>query len=87
MDKTIITTRELNPNHYMEIGIDDNHAVLYVYKDGDLLDWHFFGASLEQEMRYLVDCFKTTHGTEPSIDLIVRFRLWCKELKRRKIIQ
>ena len=75
----------------MEIGIDDNRPVLYVYKDGDLFDWHLFGATYAQEMHNdhfhgssmynLINCYITVHGHEPSIQMINEFRCFCKALK------
>ena len=38
MDKVLITTKNINEKNHLEIGIDDNMPVLYVYKDGDLFD-------------------------------------------------
>lgn len=84
--ETLISTKNLNENNYMEIGIDDNMAVLYVYKDNELFDYHFFGASFEQEMKNLIDCFRIVHNTEPNIKLIKEFRNWCKALKQKGVI-
>lgn len=58
MDKVLMTTKNINDNNYIEIGIDYNRPVLYVYKDGELFDWHFFGATYAQEMQNLINCYK-----------------------------
>lgn len=87
MKELFYTSKEINPNHYFEIGIDDNHPVLYVYKDNDLFDWHFSeGSSFEAEMKNTIECFITVHKTEPSIGDIAKFRSWFKLLKANKII-
>lgn len=87
MDKVLMTTKNINERNYLEIGIDDNMPVLYVYKDGDLFDWHFFGGTFAQEMQNLINCYVTVHGHEPSIQLINEFRCWCKALKDKNIIE
>ena len=97
MDKVLITTKNTNSsnyswmNHengnYIEVGIDDNRPVLYVYKNGDLFDWHFFGTTYAQEMHNLINCYITVHGHEPSIQMINEFRCWCKALKDKNIIE
>lgn len=85
--KTVFSTKEINPNYYMELGVDDNHPVLYVYKEGDLFDWHFSeGSSFSAEMKNTIDCFKTVHGFDPRMNYIMTWRNWFKELKNKKLI-
>ena len=86
MNKVLITTKNINDNNYIEIGIDDNIPVLYVYKEGELFDWHFFGSTYVQEMKNLINCYTIVHGHEPSIQMINEFRCWCKALKDKNII-
>ena len=86
MDNALITTKNINKNYYMEVGIDDNMPVLYVYKDGELFDWHFFGGTFAQEMQNLISCYMTVHGEGPSMKMINEFRNWCKALKDKNII-
>ena len=87
MDKVLITTKNTNSSNYIEVGIDINTPVLYVYKEGELFDWHFFGATYAQEMQNLINCYITVHGHEPSIQMINEFRNWCKALKDKNIIE
>lgn len=85
--KTIYTSKEINPNHYFEIGIDDDYPVLYVYKENKLFDYHVsIGSSFEAEMSNTISCFITVHGTEPSIEAILTWRKWFKMLKENNII-
>ena len=86
MDKVLITTKNINKTNYIEVGIDDNKPVLYVYKDDNLFDWHMFGSTYAREMKNLINCYITVHGHEPSIQLINEFRCWCKALKDKNII-
>jgi hypothetical protein len=87
MKEIFYTSKEINPNHYFEIGIDDGYPVLYVYKNGELFDHHFsVGSSFEAEMKNTIDCFITVHGTEPSIEDILHWRGWFKMLKANKVI-
>ena len=87
MDEVMCSTKEINPNHYMEIGIDENYPVLYVYKDGKLFDWHFSsGTSFSAEMWNTIECYKITHGHEPSFKDITFFRTWFKALKDKNYI-
>lgn len=86
MDNVLITTKNINENNYIEVGIDEKMPVLYVYKDGELFDWHFFGATFAQEMQNLIECYMTVHGSGPSMELISEFRKWCKALKDKNII-
>ena len=86
MDKVLITTKNINKINYIEVGIDDNKPVLYVYKDDNLFDWHMFGSTYAHEMKNLINCYITVHGHEPSIRLINQFRDWCKALKDKNII-
>ena len=37
--KVIYTSKEINPNFYMVLGVDDSHPVLYVYKYNEI--YHF----------------------------------------------
>ena len=87
MDKVLITTRNINESNYIEIGIDDNKPVLYVYKEGELFDWHMFGSTYAREMKNLINCYTIVHGHEPSIWLINQFRDWCISLKDKNIIK
>ena len=87
MEKTFFTTKDINNSNYMEIGIDENYPVLYVYKDDELFDWHFFGATFAQEMSNLINCYKITHNEEPSMNTIILFRNICKALKDSGIIK
>lgn len=85
--KTIYTSKSINPNHYMVIGIDDNLPIIYIYKDGELFDYHVsVGTSFEIEMKNIIDCYIQTHGHEPTIGDIVKFRNWFKLLKGEGII-
>ena len=87
MKELFYTSKEINPNHYFEIGIDDGLPVLYVYKANNLFDYHVsMGTSFEAEMKNTIDCFVTVHGTEPSIGDIAKFRSWFKMLKENNII-
>lgn len=86
MDKVLITTKNINKTNYIEVGIDDNKPVLYVYKEGELFDWHMFGSTYAREMKNLINCYITVHGHEPSIQMINEFRNWCKALKDKNII-
>ena len=81
INEVIITTKNTNSSNYIEVGIDCNRPVLYVYKDGGLFDWHFFGSTYAQEMKNLINCYTIVHGHEPSIQMINEFRCWCKALK------
>lgn len=85
--KEIYSTKEINQNHYMVLGVDDNYPVLYVYKDGDLFDWHIStGSSFEAEMSNTINCFMTVHEMEPSLEDITIWRGWFKTLKENKLI-
>ena len=85
--KTIYTSKEINPNYYMVIGVDDNYPVLYVYKDNDLFDWHIStGSTFEAEMSNTISCFMTVHGVDPSLEDILIWRKWFKMLKENNII-
>ena len=86
MNKVLITTKNINNTNYIEVGIDDNKPVLYVYKEGELFDWHMFGSTYAREMKNLINCYITVHGHEPSIQMINEFRNWCKALKDKNII-
>lgn len=75
--KVIYTSKEINPNFYMVLGVDDNRPVLYVYKDNELFDWHFSeGSSFMNEMSNTIECYKTVHGLEPSIEDLLTWRKW-----------
>ena len=75
--KVIYTSKEINPNFYMVLGVDDNHPVLYVYKDNELFDWHFSEcSSFMHEMSNTIECYKKIHGLEPSIKDILTWRKW-----------
>ena len=79
--KTIYTSKSINPNHYMVLGVDDNYPVLYVYKDDDLFDWHIStGSTFEAEMSNTISCFMTVHEMEPSLEDILLWRNWFKEV-------
>ena len=85
--KTIYTSKEINQNYYMVLGIDDNYPVLYVYKDDDLFDWHIStGSTFEAEMSNTINCFMTVHETDPSLEDILIWRSWFKLLKENNII-
>lgn len=87
MKEVFYTTKEINPNFYMEIAVDDSYPVLYVYKNGELFDYHFsVGSSFEAEMKNTIDCYITVHNTEPSIGDVAKFRSWFRMLKENKII-
>lgn len=75
--KTIYTSKEINPNFYMVIGVDDSHPVLYIYKDNKLFDWHFSEcSSFMDEMHNTIECYKKIHGLEPRIKDILTWRKW-----------
>lgn len=79
--KEIYSTKELNPSFYMVLGVDDNFPVLYVYKDDDLFDWHIStGSTFEAEMENTISCYITVHNDEPSIEDILLWRSWFKEV-------
>ena len=79
--KVIYTSKEINPNYYMVLGVDESHPVLYVYKEDDLFDWHFSeGSSFEAEMYNTINCFITVHGLDPRIEDILLWRSWFKEV-------
>ena len=79
--KVIYTSKEINPNFYMVLGVDDNHPVLYVYKDNELFDWHFSeGSSFMHEMSNTIEYYKTIHGSEPRIEDILTWRKWFKAI-------
>ena len=85
--KVTYTSKSINPNFYIVLGIDDNHPVLYVYKENDLFDWHFSeGSSFEAEMSNTINCYITVHNTEPNIEDILTWRKWFKSLKENKLI-
>ena len=85
--KTIYSSKKVNPNYYMELGVDDNQPVLYVYKEGDLFDWHFsMGSSYMSEMQNTIGCYQIIHDIEPRIEDIMLWRNWFKELKNKRII-
>ena len=77
--KVIYTSKEINPNFYMVLGVDGNHQVLYVYKDNELFDWHFSeNSSFMHEMSNTIECYKKIHRLEPSIKDILTWRKWFK---------
>lgn len=85
--KTFYSTKKLNPNYYMEIGSDEGYAVLYVYKEGKLFDWHFScNTSFASEMKNTIECYHTVHNIEPRIEDIACWRTWFKALKNKNII-
>ena len=87
MEELFYTSKAINPNNYIEIGIDEGHPVLLVCKDGKLSDCNFStGSSFEAEMKNTIDCFHTVHGIEPCIGDIAKWRSWFKMLKANKII-
>ena len=87
MKELFYTSKEINPNHYFEIGIDDGLPVLYVYKDGNLFDYHVsMGSSFEAEMTNTINCYITVHKTEPRIEDILLWRKWFKMLKENKLV-
>lgn len=81
--KVIYTSKEINPNFYMVLGVDDSHPVLYVYKDNELFDWHFSeSSSFMYEMSNTIECYKTVHGLEPSLKDILTWRKWFKAIMK-----
>ncbi len=85
--KTFYSTKKINENYYMELGSDDGYAVLYVYKDGKLFDWHFsIGTTFMTEMKNIIDCYHTVHNMEPRIEDIACWRTWFKALKEKGVI-
>lgn len=81
------STKKINPNFYMELGVDEGHPVLYVTKEGKLFDWHFSeGSSFSAEMKNTLDCYIMVHGSEPCIKDIACWRTWFKALKDKDII-
>lgn len=85
--KTIFSTKKINPNYYMELGVDEKHPVLYVYKEGKLFDWHFSeGSSFMAEMRNTIECYHIVHGLEPRMEYIIEWRTWFNSLKNRNLI-
>lgn len=87
MKEIFYSTKSINPNFYMEIGIDDSYTVLYVYKNGELFDYHVStGSTFEAEMKNTIDCYITVHNTEPNIGDIQIWRKWFRMLKENNII-
>lgn len=85
--KTFYSTKKINENFYMELGSDEGYAVLYVYKDGKLFDWHFStGTTFAAEMKNTIDCYHIVHNIEPRLEDIACWRTWFKALKEKGII-
>lgn len=85
--KAFYSTKKINKNYYMELGSDEGYAVLYVYKEGKLFDWHFStGTTFETEMMNTIQCYHTVHNIEPRIADIACWRTWFKALKQKGII-
>lgn len=81
------STKKVNPNYYMEIGVDDGYPVLYVFKEGKMFDWHFSNySSFSAEMQNTIECYHTVHNIEPRIEDIACWRTWFKALKEKGII-
>jgi len=79
--EAIYSTKKINSNFYIEIGVDEGHPVLYVYKDGKLFDWHFSEyTSFSAEMKNTIDCYRIVHKSEPSIKDIACWRAWFKAI-------
>ena len=84
---TFYSTKKINENFYMELGSDEGYAVLYVYKDGELFDYHFsIGTTFEAEMKNTIDCYHTVHNMEPRLEDIACWRTWFKALKEKGVI-
>ena len=82
--KEIYSTKELNPNFYMVLGVDDNYPVLYVYKDNELFDWHIStGSTFDAEMWNTTECYMTVHNAEPPIEDILTWRSWFKAVFKK----
>lgn len=87
MKELFYTSKAINPNNYIEIGIDDDYPVLFVYKDGKLFDCHFStGTTFEAEMKNTIDCYIHVHNAEPSIGDILTWRKWLSILKDNELI-
>lgn len=85
--KTFYSTKKINENYYMELGSDDGYAVLYVYKNDKLFDWHFsYGTTFSSEMKNTIDCYHTVHNMEPRIEDIACWRTWFSALKEKHVI-
>ena len=81
------STKDKNETRYMTIGIDDDRAVVYVFENDELFDYHIsMGTTFEQEMKNTIDCYKLTHFAEPTLKDIVAWRMWFKKLKDNNII-
>lgn len=83
MENVIYSTKEINPNHYFELGEDKMIPVLYVYKNGNLIDRHFsYGnTSFMSEMDNTIKYYKKIHNEEPKMKDIIAWRQWFKVLK------
>lgn len=85
--ETIYSTQNINSEYYLEMGIDDNMPVLYVFKDGDIFNAHITMGTFEQEMKNTIDCYITVHDSDPSIKDISIWRQWYRQLKELDYIK
>jgi hypothetical protein len=82
--KEVYSTKNINPNYYFVLGTDDGHAVLYVYKDGELFDWHVSsGSTFAQEMMNTMQCYSIVHNEDPKLIDIFEWRKWFMALKEK----